>query len=194
MATSIWDFLTEHARRKFFLTVERDILTKVHLNGLLANVLSKLNIKLNRSVDEIDFTANEGKFLHIDDIEFIGPTVKDYDDLTLPLLAPEDNNPFSLNYILAMARTRDSEGRASQWNMKGGPERDVAASIFDIGQQVAERVFTTHSLPFVTTLKEAGLHLESLHMERGNLNNSRWNRCAAIPEDDYSTQARYKLE
>ena len=31
-------------------------------------------------------------------------------------------------------------------------------------------------------------------MEKGNLNNSRWNRCAAIPEDNNSTEARYKLE
>jgi len=31
-------------------------------------------------------------------------------------------------------------------------------------------------------------------MEKGNLNNSRWNRCAAIPEDDASSEARYKLE
>lgn len=78
MATSIWDFLTEHAKRKFFLTVERDILTKVHLNGLLANILSKLNIKVKRSLDDIDFTANAAKLLQVDDIEFIGPTVKDY--------------------------------------------------------------------------------------------------------------------
>ena len=78
MATSIWDFLTEHARRKFFLTVERDILTKVHLNGLLANILSKLNIKVKPSLDDIDFTANAAKLLQVDDIEFIGPTVKDY--------------------------------------------------------------------------------------------------------------------
>ena len=31
-------------------------------------------------------------------------------------------------------------------------------------------------------------------MERGSQNNSKWNRCAAIPEDNESTQARYKLE
>lgn len=30
-------------------------------------------------------------------------------------------------------------------------------------------------------------------MERGSLNNSRWNQCAAIPEDSFSTDARYKL-
>ena len=77
-ATTIWDFLTEHARRKFFLTVEREMLTKVHLNGLLKNILEKLNIKLKKDLHMIDFTANDGNFLDIDDIEFIGPTVKDY--------------------------------------------------------------------------------------------------------------------
>ena len=77
-ATTIWDFLTEHARRKFFLTVEREMLTKVHLNGLLKNILEKLNIKLKKDLHTIDFTANDGNFLDIDDIEFIGPTVKDY--------------------------------------------------------------------------------------------------------------------
>ena len=132
MATSIWDFLTEHARRKFFLTVERDILTKVHLNGLLANILAKLNIKTRRTIDDIDFTANGGKFLSVDDIEFIGPTVKDYEDLSLPLQAPEDHSPFSLSYVLSIARARDAEGRASRWNMKGGPERQVAVQIFSM--------------------------------------------------------------
>ena len=62
-ATTIWDFLTEHARRKFFLTVERETLTKVHLNGLLKNILEKLNIKLRKDLHLIDFTANGGKFL-----------------------------------------------------------------------------------------------------------------------------------
>ena len=49
-------------------------------------------------------------------------------------------------------------------------------------------------MQFLSTLKEAGLQLESIHMEKGNLNNSRWNKCAAILEDAESTQARYKLE
>jgi len=123
IATSIWDFLTEHARRKFFLTVERDILTKVHLNGLLSNILSKLNIRLSRPLDDIDFSANEGKFLTVADIEFIGPTVKDYSELSLPLQAQEDHSPFGLTFILHLARARDAEGRASKWFMKGGPER-----------------------------------------------------------------------
>lgn len=70
--------------------------------------------------------------------------------------------------------------------MKGGPERQIAQNIFSVAQQVAERVFTTRSMQFVETLKEAGLQLESIHMEKGNLNNSRWNKCAAIPEDNDS--------
>ena len=37
------------------------------------------------------------------------------------------------------------------------------------------------------------MHLESIHMEKGSVNNSRWNKCAAIPEDENSMQARYKL-
>lgn len=122
-ATSIWDFLTNHSRRKFFLTVEREVLTKVHLNSLLNNILTKLNIRLNKPLDEIEFTANNGKFLSIDDIEFMGPTVKDYSELSVPIISPEDNTPFSLEFVLMMARARDREGRKSQWYMKGGPQR-----------------------------------------------------------------------
>ena len=54
------------------------MLTKVHLNGMLNNILKKLNIVLNKNLDEVDFTANDGQFLQVEDIAFIGPTVKDY--------------------------------------------------------------------------------------------------------------------
>ena len=103
-ATTIWDFLTEHSRRKFFLTINRDVLTKVHLNSLLSNILGKLNVKLTRPIDEIDFSVKGGKFLKIEDISYIGPTAKDYHDLSIPILAPLDYNPFSLSYVLDIAR------------------------------------------------------------------------------------------
>ena len=77
--------------------------------------------------------------------------------------------------------------------MKGGPERAISSKIYGTAQQVAERIYTNRSMQFVSTLKEAGLQLESVHMEKGSVNNSRWNKCAAIPEDDASLQARYKL-
>ena len=44
--------------------------------------------------------ANEGQFLNVEDIAFVGPTVKDYSHLSLPLQATEDHNPFSLSYVL----------------------------------------------------------------------------------------------
>ena len=80
------------------------MLTKVHLNSLLGNILNKLNIKLTKAIDEIDFASNGGKFLNIEDIAFIGPTVKDYSDLSVPIVAAKDSSPFSLTYVLELAR------------------------------------------------------------------------------------------
>ena len=62
----IWDFLSEHARRKFNLSVDREVLTKVHLNGLLKNILDKLNIRLSVQIDQIDFSRRDGKFFTAD--------------------------------------------------------------------------------------------------------------------------------
>lgn len=81
-------------------------------------------------MDDIDFTANGGQFLQVDDIAFIGPTVKDYSHLSIALLATEDNNPFSLSYVMGLARARDAEGQKSQWYMQGGPERKIASNIY----------------------------------------------------------------
>lgn len=85
--TSIWDFLTEHARRKFQLTIERDVLSQVHLLALLANLLDKLNIKLTRPLETVDFASNDGSFLQVEDIQTIGPSAKDYEDESVQLLS-----------------------------------------------------------------------------------------------------------
>ena len=77
------------------------MLTKVHLNGLLCNILAKLNLRLKKPVDEVDFASESGRFLEVEDIEFFGPTVKDYSELSVPLLADEDRTPFALEYVLA---------------------------------------------------------------------------------------------
>lgn len=45
-AQNIWDFISDHARRKYNITIERDVLKKIHLNSLFTNILEKLNIKL----------------------------------------------------------------------------------------------------------------------------------------------------
>ena len=36
-----------------------------------------------------------------------------------------------------------------------------------------------------------GEHLESRHQERGRPENSRWNKCAGIAEDELSMESRY---
>lgn len=56
----------------------------------MSNILAKLNVKLSRPIDEIDFSTTDGKFLRIEDITFIGPTAKDYHNLSIPVLAPID--------------------------------------------------------------------------------------------------------
>ena len=162
-ATTIWDFLTEHSKRKFYLTINRDVLTKVHLNSLLSNILGKLNVKLSRPIDEIDFGVQGGKFLKIEDITFIGPTAKDYSNLSIPVLSPLDLTPFSLSFVLDIAREKDAQGRRSQWFMRGGPEREIATQVYQVSVQIAERVFGTRSIQFVETLKESAQQLESIH-------------------------------
>ena len=52
---NIWDFITDHAKRKYNVTIERDILKKIHLNGLFMNILDKMNITLNIDPKDIDF-------------------------------------------------------------------------------------------------------------------------------------------
>ena len=104
------------------MTVERDILSKLHLNALLLSICSKLNIKLAKSVKDINFYAHlqpesagsMESFLTINDIESIAPIVKDYLDqmLTqLPLIAPQDQFPCSLRMIQESARLKDLEGK-----------------------------------------------------------------------------------
>ena len=83
----MWEFLTEHARRKFQISIDRDMLDNIHLNGLLANILDKFGIKLTRSIRDINFSHSEGKFLDVEDIVFVGPTVKDYSELSVQVLS-----------------------------------------------------------------------------------------------------------
>jgi hypothetical protein len=35
---NIWDFITEHARKKFQVTVEKDTLSKINMSGLLVSI------------------------------------------------------------------------------------------------------------------------------------------------------------
>ena len=98
------------------------------------DVLQKLNITLRKPLDQINFVANGGKFLQLEDIESFGPTVKDYHTLSLPVIDKNDASPFVLNYVLMNARKLDAMGRRSKWNFKGGKERETASQIYTVAQ------------------------------------------------------------
>jgi len=80
--------------------------------------LQKLNITLNKSLGELEFGTDN--FLQIEDIKSVSPMVKDYTLERVPLIHPLDYAPFSVNYMLDMARKKDDEGKCSHWYMRGG--------------------------------------------------------------------------
>jgi len=55
--------------------------------------------------------------LKLEDIKSVAPMAKDYNFEQVPLLHPKDFVPFSVNYILHMAREKDNEGKCSHWYM-----------------------------------------------------------------------------
>jgi hypothetical protein len=112
---NIWDFITEHARKKFEVTVEKDILGRINMSGLLVSLCSKLNIKLKRSAKDIDFysvnpSTGERDWLRMEDIDYISPIVKDYTE-DQPVLGggcKEEVYPTSLSIVLESARMKDA--------------------------------------------------------------------------------------
>jgi len=55
---------------------------------------------------------------------------------------------------------------------------------------VGLQVLGSQSLEVAKVVKEAARHFEERHCEHGRPENSRWNKCAAIPEDQESVEAR----
>lgn len=195
-AQSIWDFITEHARKKFSVTIERDVLTKVNMHGLFLSLIQRLNIRIRRSVRELDFHSinpgtGERNFLTINDIENITPIVKDYIEKQPVLTIKEEVFPSSLNIVLESARLKDSQGKRSQWFMRGGEERDEATELYRLACSICDQVLGAQSHRYALVLKEFAEHLESRHQEKGRPENSRWNKSFAIPEDDLSSEARF---
>jgi hypothetical protein len=195
---NIWDFVTEHARKKFQVTVERDILGKINMSSLLISLCQKLNLRLRRPYRDIDFfsvnpATGERNFLTIEDIEGITPVVKDYTE-DQPVLnggCKEEVYPTSLSLVLESARAKDQAGKRSHWYMRGGEERDEATDLYRLAASVCEQIYGSTTLKYARILKEFAKHLESRHQEKGRPENSRWNRSFAIVEDDLSSEARF---
>ncbi len=94
------------------MTIEKETLNKVNMSGLLVSLCSKINLRLRKSVRDIDFYSvdprtGQRNFLTIDDIESITPIVKDYIDDYTVIGPKEDVFPASLNTVLECARMKD---------------------------------------------------------------------------------------
>ena len=92
----------------------------------------------------------------MEDLKFVGPQAKDYSDLSVPLLAHNEETPYSFNYVMEMARSKDAQGKKSLWYMKGGPEREVASNIYQVAEQIAMRIYGSKSDQYLKVLKESG--------------------------------------
>ena len=158
---NIWDFVTEHARKKFQVTVERDILGKINMSSLLISLCQKLNLRLRRPYRDIDFfsvnpATGERNFLTIEDIEGITPVVKDYTE-DQPVLnggCKEEVYPTSLSLVLESARAKDQAGKRSHWYMRGGEERDEATDLYRLAASVCEQIYGSTTLKYARILKE----------------------------------------
>lgn len=195
-AQSIWDFITEHARKKFSVTIERDVLSRINMHGLFQTLCNRLNLRVRKPLKEIDFnqvnpSTGKREFISIHDIENIAPIVKDYIDKQPVFVAKEECFPSSLNTVLESARLKDSQGKRSQWFMRGGEERDEATDLYRLACSICDQVLGPNCLKYALVLKEFAEHLESRHQEKGRPENSRWNKSFAIPEDDLSSEARF---
>jgi hypothetical protein len=75
--------------------------------------------------------------------------VKDFQEQMLcriPIIAPQDKFPSSLNLILELARMKDSQGKRTNWFMIGGDERVEATELYRVAANVCEQVYGQQSL------------------------------------------------
>lgn len=89
----------------------------------------------------------------------------------------------TLNLLLDQARKTDNRGKKSKWYMPGGEERQEASALYRFAIRVALQIHGSESLEVAKVMKEVAHHFEERHCEKGRPENSRWNRCAAIPEN-----------
>eukprot|EP00743_Colponemidia_sp_Colp-15_P010245 GILK01011263.1.p1 GENE.GILK01011263.1~~GILK01011263.1.p1 ORF type:complete len:1014 (+),score=191.11 GILK01011263.1:62-3103(+) len=176
---TIWDYITDLVHKKFNITIDKDVLNKIHRGGLVLSIAEKLNIKLHR-YQAFDFVSANP--FDVSDLQSIMPIAKGFNSR-----AP------SLELALESARTLDARGKRSLWYLAGGSERTQATRLFREAVVIAETIFGVSSIQLVDTLKEFADHLESRHQERGRPEFSRWNRCHNVDEDALSVEARSVL-
>ena len=142
---NIWDFISDHARKKYNNSIEKEVLSKIHLPSLLVNLVTKLNIKLAIDAQSIDFSKIDpatGKscFLQDNDLQAIIPNVKDYRDHSCKE-GDIHTFPISLHLVLDLARRFDKQGKKSMWYMEGDPSRAEASELYRLAIRIASSIY-----------------------------------------------------
>lgn len=131
---NIWDFISEHAKKKYNVSIEKDVLGKIHLPQLFMNIVSKLRIAIKVSPEDLDFskidpTTGKSCFLNEGDVIGVKPVIKDYREHSFK--ERDDHSfPVSINLIRNFARKMDEKGKKSKWYLEGGPERKEATELY----------------------------------------------------------------
>ena len=146
---TVWEFLTDLIRKKYGITIEKDIIKDIHLPGFLITLCSKLSIKI-RNYKGIDISL-ENPF-NYDDIIQVKPKVQ-----------TQKNYHVSVKAALERARKMDILGRKSKWYLAGGPERVKATEIFRQAVIMSEQIYTEASRITAKIYREFAEHLEERH-------------------------------
>ena len=174
LSKKLWTQLTDYIQSHWALTVDKSILNKIHINSLAVATCKQLHIN----------------FHNLFDINYMSLVPFEKGNLImLPIIHDETYAARSLDLLMCKSFELDKKGKRIHWNVKGGPEREMATKYVDKAVKVAAGIYQKNSLNYADTALEYAKHLESLHEEKGNPANSKWNKAAKIPPSRYSDNA-----
>ena len=175
----LWERLTEYVRDHWCVMVYKSALTKLHMPSLIIAICKQLNITFD-SFFNFDYRSiasfNKEKLIII------------------PSVISQPYEASSLELLIKKAQELDNKGKRSQWNLKGGTEREEATNIYNIALCLAIKIYGKQSLKYVDIALAFAQHLQSRHEEYGNPLNSKWNRSARIPPSKNSRAAIHFFE
>lgn len=174
VSRKVWEQLGEHVQTHWAVRVEKSALGKVHMPSLAIAVCRQLRVAF-RSFFDVNYLS-------------LVPFQKD-NIVLIPTVLDEAYIARSVDLLLAMGHTLDQKGRRGKWNDKGGPERQQATEYFDRAVRTAAGIYQKDMVQYADTAFEYAAHLESLHEEKGNPLNSKWNRSALVPPSKHSELA-----
>ena len=179
ISKKLWTQLTEYIQGHWGLIIEKSILYKLHIPSLAIATCKQLHIFFHKLFDPN----------YMSPVPFIKENL-----VLLPIVCDETYTARSVDLLMSKAYELDKKGKKEHWYIKGGSERKQALEYMEKALKVAGDVYKKNSLNYADVALEYAKLLESLHVENGNPNNSKWNKAAEIKPTDYSEQAEYYYE